>query len=56
MENKIFGLCSKCHEMTSLDQTCCGEPIWFEGELIPPDLSSDTSPSSPSKSADDSDQ
>lgn len=36
MDEKI-GMCSKCHEWTSLEESCCGAPIWIEGSLESPE-------------------
>ena len=31
IKEEIIGMCRACKEMTSLDESCCGAPIWFEG-------------------------
>lgn len=28
------GLCTKCKEWTDVDDSCCGEGAWFEGEIV----------------------
>lgn len=34
-----FGRCSKCHEMTNVEDLCCNAGVWFEGSryLLSPD-------------------
>ncbi len=33
-EKERFGRCLKCGEQTSVNQSCCGEPVFFEGSFI----------------------
>lgn len=40
-KDEIIGVCKSCKEWTSLDNSCCGAPIWFEGGWISPEEEDD---------------